>query len=163
MLIGVISDTHGYLNPKVYHHFAEVNYILHAGDVGKDSILDDLEEIAPVHAVSGNVDFPLIARRPLKFFSNIGGVSIGMTHGHLLDPGDYNLSAVEMFAAEKPRIIIHGHSHVAKNEVLGETTILNPGAACKPRFRDVSSIAIIEVAVDVSFHIRFIPLAPHTE
>lgn len=160
MRIGVISDTHGYLDGFVFHAFADVQHILHAGDVGEDRILDELEEIAPVNAVSGNVDYGVTARRPMKWCGDLGGVRICMTHGHLLDPGKYNSSALEFFEGEKPQIVIHGHSHIAKHEREAGVSFLNPGAACRPRFRDVPSVAVIEVRLDGSFEITFteIPL-----
>ncbi len=155
MKIGVISDTHGYLDGFVFHAFAEVQHILHAGDVGEDRILDELEEIAPVNAVSGNVDFGVTARRPQKWCGDIGGVKICMTHGHLLDESRYNRSAIDFFKGEDPKVIIHGHSHIAKLEKEGDVSILNPGAAGRRRFRDVPSIAIIEIKPDKSFEITF--------
>lgn len=155
MKIGVISDTHGYLDGYVFHAFAEVQQILHAGDIVEDRILDELEEIAPVIAVSGNCDFGVTARRPLKWCGEVAGVKICMTHGHLLNPSDYNESALEFFASENPQIIVHGHTHVARHDKHEGVTILNPGAAGKPRFRDVPSIAIIEIRPDRSFEVTF--------
>lgn len=155
MRIGVISDTHGYLDGYIFHIFDGVQQILHAGDVGEDRILDELEEIAPVHAVSGNVDYGVSKRRPLKWCGEIGGVKICMTHGHLLDAAKYNQSAVEFFKGENPQIIIHGHSHIGKHEKEDGVTILNPGAAGRPRFRDVPSVAIIDIHPDKSFEITF--------
>lgn len=158
MRIGVISDTHGYLDGFVFHAFDGVQQILHAGDVGEDRILDELEEIAPVHAVSGNVDYGPTPRRPMKWCGELGGIKICMTHGHLLDPSKYNRSAVDFFAGENPAIIIHGHSHVAKHEKEGDVSILNPGAACRPRFRDVPSLAIIETQPGGNFEITFVEI-----
>jgi len=155
MRIGVISDTHGYLDGFVFHAFDGVQQILHAGDVGEDRILDELEEIAPVIAVSGNVDYGVSARRPLRWCGELFGVKICMTHGHLLNPRDYNDSALEFFAGEDPQIVIHGHSHIARHDVDSGVHFLNPGAACRPRFRDVPSVAVIEVRPDKSFEITF--------
>lgn len=160
MRIGLISDTHGYLNPRVYHHFDGVQRILHAGDVGGDNILLDLAEIAPVSAVSGNVDMGPTKDRPLKFSETIQGIRICMTHGHLLDTSNYNRSALEFFRGENPQIVIHGHSHRAKNETEEGVTFLNPGAAGKPRFRDVPSIAILEIEPQGTFFVKFIELEP---
>jgi uncharacterized protein len=146
--IGLISDSHGYLPGKVFDVFADVQVILHAGDIVGDHILDELESIAPVYAVSGNMDGSPNKRRPQTFCGEFAGVKVCMTHGHLIDPGDYNASALQLFAGEAPRIIVHGHSHRAKHEKVGEVSIINPGAACKPRFRDVPSVAIIEIQPD---------------
>lgn len=155
MRIGVISDTHGYLDGYIFHVFDGVQQILHAGDVGEDRILDELEEIAPVQAVSGNVDFGLTARRPQKWCGDLWGVKICMTHGHLLDQADYNMSSREFFVGEDPQIIIHGHSHIAKHETEDGISFLNPGAAGRSRFRDIPSVAIIEVKPGKNFEITF--------
>lgn len=154
--IGVISDTHGYLDGYIFHVFDGVQHILHGGDVGEDRILDELEEIAPVIAVSGNVDLGITARRPQKWCGSLGGLKICMTHGHLLDAARYNASAMEFFAGENPDIIIHGHSHIAKHERESGISFLNPGAAGRPRFgRDVPSVAIIEAAPGKPYEITF--------
>ena len=155
MRIGVISDTHGFLDGRVYHIFDGVTQILHAGDVGDDIILDELEEIAPTVAVSGNVDGSPNPRRPLKWCGTLFGLKICMTHGHLLDARDYNGSALKFFPGENPQLVIHGHSHVGKNETRDGVMFLNPGAACRPRFRDVSSVAIVEIAPSGRFHVEF--------
>jgi putative phosphoesterase len=155
MRIGLISDTHGFLHGKVFDLFADTQYILHAGDIGDDRILDELETIAPVFAVSGNVDGAPTTRRPLTYTGELAGVRIAMTHGHLLDPRDYNESATEMFRDYKPRIIIHGHSHRARNDMHEDINIINPGAACKPRFRDVPSVAILEIEPRGTWFVQF--------
>lgn len=158
MLIGLISDTHGFLDPRVFDIFSDVDHILHAGDVGEDRILDELAAIAPLNAVSGNVDGSPTVRRPLRFSGTLGGLNICMTHGHLLDSPDYNAAAARLFAANNPRIIIHGHSHIAKNETLGEITIINPGASCRPRFNDTASVAVLEIEPSGTFNCRFVQL-----
>lgn len=158
MKIGLLSDTHGYLAGKIFHLFADVDQILHAGDVGEDRILDELEEIAPVIAVSGNMDSPPTKRRPQIYAGILGGVKICMTHGHLLDPSKYNQSALCLFAQEQPRIIIHGHSHRAKNENYKGVTLINPGAACKARFHDVPSVAVLEITTPDQFVCTFCEL-----
>jgi len=155
LTIGVISDTHGVLLSPIFDIFASVDHILHAGDVQDMRILDELEEIAPVNAVCGNVDFGPTQRLPEKWSGTLAGVKIGMTHGHLLDPSKYNESAARMFQDEKPDIIIHGHSHRAKHETYGKASILNPGAACRPRFRDTPSVALIFLKPGGKFHIEF--------
>lgn len=156
--IGLISDTHGWLNPKVLDVFADVQYILHAGDVGDDRILDDLEAMAPTYAVSGNTDGIPIARRPLRFSRELGGVRICMTHGHLLDSDDYNLSAYRLFEEDKPRVIVHGHTHRAKNKLIADVLFVNPGPACRPRFNDTASVAVLEILVDRSIEVRFVDI-----
>jgi len=68
MKLGVISDTHGYINPKVFPIFEGVGQILHAGDIGSEDIITTLETIAPVQAIHGNIDaFPLNTRYRLSY------------------------------------------------------------------------------------------------
>ena len=155
MRLGIISDTHGFLDSRVYHLFDGVTHILHAGDVGDDLILDELQEIAETIAVSGNVDGSPTARRLQKWSGTLFGLRICMTHGHLLDPRDYNGSALKLFKDENPQLIIHGHTHIGKNETRDGIVYLNPGAACKPRFRDVASVAIVEITPAGRFHVEF--------
>lgn len=156
--IGLISDTHGYLNPRIFDVFAGVQYILHAGDVGEDRVLDELETIAPTYAVSGNVDGIPIKRRPLRFARELGGIKICMTHGHLLDSDEYNLSSYRMFEDEKPRVIVHGHTHQAKNKEIAGVLFVNPGSAARPRMDDEPSVAILEIETDGSVVVKFIGL-----
>src|SRR5687768_3883063 len=82
--VGLISDTHGLLRPDVHTALAGVELILHAGDVGGDDILDELELIAPVRAVYGNTDAPGQPRLADSIDLSIGGVSIHVSHGHEL-------------------------------------------------------------------------------
>ena len=154
--IGLISDTHGTLNPKVFDLFAQVEYILHAGDVGEDHILDMLESMAPTFAVSGNTDGIPIVRRPLRFSRDLGGVRICMTHGHLLDSDDYNLSAYLMFQEDKPRVIVLGHTHIPQSKLIADVLFVNPGSASRPRFEgEKPSVAILEIAVDGELTAKF--------
>ena len=148
MKIGLISDTHGYLPGKVFDLFADVECILHAGDIGDQQVLDELATIAPVHAVSGNMDSAPSAARPIIYSMDAHGIRICMTHGHLLNPADYGKSAIEIFSELKPRVIVHGHSHRAKQETFGDVLVINPGAACKPRFHDIPSVAILDISPD---------------
>src|SRR5205814_399104 len=111
-----------------------------------------------LNAVSGNVDGSPTPRRPLRFSGTLGGLRICMTHGHLLDSSDYNAAAAKLFAADTPRIIIHGHSHIAKNETFGDITLINPGAACRPRFNDTASVGVLEIEASGTFHCRFVKL-----
>lgn len=155
MRIGIISDTHGYLAGKVFDLFCDVQYILHAGDIGDDRVLTELETLAPVFAVSGNMDGTPTKHRPITFSRELGGIRICMTHGHLLNPGCYSESAIRMFSDEEPRVIVHGHSHRAKHETLGEVSIINPGAACRPRFQEIPSVAVLEIAPNGELVFKF--------
>src|SRR5688572_32977029 len=79
--LGLISDTHGLVRPEVHSALAGVDFILHAGDVGGDEILDELALIAPVHAVYGNTDEPGTARLHSPIDLTIGALRIHVSHG----------------------------------------------------------------------------------
>lgn len=135
--LGILSDTHGYFHPALVDDLAEVDLILHAGDVGDLGILDGLEAVAPVRAVWGNVDGPDIRRRiaeQVRF--EVEGVDVWMTHiaGR---PGRWQQGMGERLEADPPDILICGHSHILRVERvdrLGGMLYVNPGAAGKHGF-----------------------------
>lgn len=144
-VIGVISDTHGYLNPVVFEIFKGVDMILHAGDVCGDEILTDLETIAPVFAVSGNVDPPPY-EEPRPFERRLATVAgrIGMTHGHMGEAPSVDLRRMAKYFEDfNPDIIIYGHSHVARTDRIGDVILFNPGSAGPPRFGALPSVGLI--------------------
>jgi putative phosphoesterase len=141
MLIGVISDTHGYLDPRALPALQGVAHILHAGDIGSTAIIEQLEQIAPVTAVYGNTDAGTTFARqlPASRWLEWEGVRIYMTHigGQ---PADL---AVRLPAtpSERPHVYIFGHTHVALLEKIDQVLFLNPGAAGRPRFGGGLSVA----------------------
>ncbi|MCX7019327.1 MAG: YfcE family phosphodiesterase [bacterium] len=162
MLIGVISDTHGYVHPRLHDVFKGVDYILHAGDAGDDSVLDELQLIAPVTAVSGNMDGTPTARRTLTRTVTLGGVKIGMHHGHYPGAGGGSLGVrlVSLFNRERPDIIIHGHTHYAEVYSLGNVMIVNPGAACRSGVCvGAPTVALIEIRSPRDYSIEIVELA----
>lgn len=128
--IGVISDTHGILQPAVFDLFEGVDLILHAGDVGNDDLLVELAAIAPVRAVSGNVDGMPTNERPLaRRLSTFVG-KIAMTHGHLPDSSAYDPGTlIETFRDFEPMFIIFGHTHLPTIVERDGVTLFNPGTA----------------------------------
>lgn len=134
--IGVISDTHGRLHPRVFDLFRGVDLILHAGDIGGDELLDRLESLAPLHAVSGNVDGPPTPRRPERIEIQTPLGRIAMTHGHRPGAPSTDLALMaRSFAAFAPAIIVYGHSHIPALELVEGVRLFNPGSAGPPRFR----------------------------
>jgi len=137
MTLGLISDTHGFLHPRVAEVFGEVDAILHAGDIGPSAILDALEGIAPVYAVWGNVDDAAMRRRvPEHQYLTLEGVRIWMTHigGH---PDRWAPRVGGLLRADPPDVFVCGHSHIARAErvaALGGMLFINPGAAGKQGF-----------------------------
>jgi putative phosphoesterase len=148
MRIGILSDTHGRLHPKIYDLFAQVEVILHAGDVEGLMILEDLAEFGVVHAVTGNCDFPGQGL-PDTWTGEYGGLRIAMTHGHLVSGRDMDAGLVALFADYRPQLIIHGHTHRARLERLPNgTQVLNPGAACHPRPGSTgASVCILDTGI----------------
>lgn len=144
MRFGLISDTHGRVHPSIHQLFSGVEAILHAGDVGDEAILDELELIAPVHAVAGNVDYTS-ARMPLKRIVELPFGKVGMAHGHEYptDPPWRLEALLGTFRPNNVRMILYGHSHIARNEIEHGIHVVNPGAACPPRFKTTSSVCVM--------------------
>ena len=128
IIVGVISDTHGLLRPEAVEALRGSGHIIHAGDVGAEEILAELQQIAPVTAVRGNVDKPAWARKLRETeVVEIGGVSMYVLH---------DLGALDL----KPEaagfgVVISGHSHVPKCEIRNGVLYFNPGSAGPRRFK----------------------------
>jgi putative phosphoesterase len=151
--IGVISDTHGYLDPKVESLFQGVDHILHAGDIGFASIILDLEFIAPVTAVLGNTDAELSFKETESL--ELGGRKI-IVH-HIVNPGELSDQLSRRIQRERPDLVVFGHTHKPYSETVNGIHFFNPGYAGKPRFGAERSVAILELAAGV-FKPRFIRL-----
>ena len=142
LLVGLISDTHGHLRSRVFDVFAGVDRILHAGDVEDAGILTDLEAIAPLTAVSGNVDGSRIrATVPEEATLDVGGVRIALIHGHQVHPDYRRLLGRFPDAA----VIVHGHTHVPRCDPVGDVLLVNPGAAGKAQKGYLPMVALLEV------------------
>jgi putative phosphoesterase len=157
MRLGVISDTHGQLRPEVLEIFAEVDHILHGGDVGKWEILGDLEALAPVTAVYGNVDdAELRARLPQVARVRLEGFDIVVTHG---DQFGSPTPAALHAAFPEAEIIVYGHTHRPLLELVDRTvTVMNPGAAGPPRFNLRPSVGIMELEPGIPPRARLVSL-----
>lgn len=141
-VIGLISDTHGWVRPGVHAALAGVELILHAGDVGGDDVLDELGLIAPVLAVHGNTDVPGDPRLESEIERTVGGVRIHVSHGHELgSPTPQKLLA--RYAAD---VIVYGHTHRALITHADGRLVINPGAAGPRRFNLVPSVARLTIA-----------------
>jgi putative phosphoesterase len=155
--LGIISDTHGLLRPEVFDVFREVDHILHGGDVGEPEILIELEAIAPVTAVYGNVDPPEIrSRLPQVAHLELDGFAIVVTHGDQFEhPTPEKLHA----AFPKAEIIVYGHTHKPLLELVERTvTVMNPGGAGAARFDLKPSVGIMELEPGIPPRARLVPL-----
>ena len=139
MKIGVISDTHGFLDPKIPGLFAGVSHILHAGDIGPDAIIAELRTTAPVTAVSGNTDSSTTFR-PTETVLLAGHKFL--VH-HIVDPWTLKEDLQLRIAREQPDVVVFGHTHKPFHERIGNTLFFNPGYAGKSRFGLERSVAIL--------------------
>ena len=152
MLIGLISDTHipdrrMKLPQKVMETFENVDLILHAGDVTSKSVIEELETIAPVIAVEGNMDRVAgDVDLPVSKVIEVEGHKIGIIHGEVYPRGDTQhlyYSALELDVD----ILVSGHSHIAQLEKIKEIILVNPGSPTNPRLSD-PSVALMEINGD---------------
>jgi uncharacterized protein len=142
MKIGVISDTHGYLDPKIIGLFDGVDHILHAGDIGYPSLILELEAIAPVTAVLGNNDAGLDFRE--TEIVELGGRKF-FVH-HIVNPRAPGETLGGRLARVKPNVVVFGHTHQRFCETVGPTLFFNPGYSGKPRFKLERSVAILNLS-----------------
>jgi putative phosphoesterase len=132
--IGLVSDTHGLLDPALAVLFSRCAAILHAGDVVKPAVLAALEAIAPVTAVRGNNDDgPAFAHLAETALVPIGALTALLVHdlGARERPGP---PARALIATRRPEIVIHGHSHRPGTALVGGRLFVNPGSAGPRRF-----------------------------
>jgi hypothetical protein len=139
MKIGVISDTHGWLDPKVFELFTGVSHILHAGDIGPDALIAELETIAPVTAVIGNTDSSP-AFRPTEVVTLAGRKFL--VH-HIVEPHALREPLQLRIARERPDVVVFGHTHKAFCGTIHGVLFFNPGSAGKPRFGRGRTAAIL--------------------
>jgi putative phosphoesterase len=137
--IGVISDTHGFLDPKIPELFAGVGHILHAGDVGDPMIELELKFIAPVTLVVGNNDPGL----PFKETEVITLAGRKFLIHHIVNPLAPADKLKLRLAKERPDVVVFGHTHKPFCGTLGGILFFNPGYAGKPRFGAERSVAIL--------------------
>jgi putative phosphoesterase len=135
VLVGVVSDTHGYLDPRLIEAMTGVDAIVHAGDVGGLDVLEGLRTIAPVFAVQGNNDLPLGGLGlPEHLDIELAGASIHVVH---------QLPMAR--ASEETGVVIFGHSHVQVYERRGGVLYLNPGAAGRRGFHAMQTAALLRI------------------
>ena len=154
-VVGLISDTHGLVRPDVHTALAGVELILHAGDVGGDGILDELQLIAPVRAVRGNTDPADDRRMPASIETEIDGIRVHVSHGHEVgSPTPAKL--LERYDAD---VIVYGHTHKQLVANVGSRWVVNPGAAGPRRFDLLPTVAKMVVR-EGRVAVEIIDLAP---
>lgn len=145
--IGIISDTHGYLDEAVFHHFKDCNEIWHAGDFGNDALAEQLYRFKPLRGVYGNIDgqdIRSIYPEVLEWFCE--DVKVMMMHigGY---PPKYNSRAKPLIVSGKPQLFISGHSHILKImfDNVQQCLHINPGAAGKHGWHKVRTLVKIDI------------------
>jgi hypothetical protein len=137
--IGVISDTHGFLDPKVPGLFAGVGHILHAGDIGDAFIAFELEQIAPVTVVLGNTDVDL----PFKETEVVELAARKFLVHHVVNPHAPADKIKNRIARERPDAVVFGHTHKPFCETIGGIMFFNPGYAGNPRSGAERGVAVL--------------------
>ncbi len=153
MKIGVVSDTHGLLRPEVAPALKGVERILHLGDVGKHSILDELAKIAPVTAVRGNVDREgACGKLPETDVVLAEGQYIYMLH---------DLKALHLDpAAGKFAAVLYGHTHVPNFHTKKGVLYFNPGSCGPRRFELPVTVGLLTVGKDGELTAEIVQLSP---
>lgn len=142
MRIGLLSDTHGFLDPKVFTYFESCDEIWHAGDFGNEALVRTLQEFRPLRGVYGNIDGQAI-RKELPEIAEFecAGLRVLMIHigGY---PNRYAPGVQERIKVARPGLFISGHSHILK--VMYDKTHhclhMNPGAAGKQGWQKVRTL-----------------------
>lgn len=149
MKIGLLSDTHGFLDPKIFEHFRHCDEVWHAGDIGTMSVATQLSKFKSLRAVSGNIDDKeMQAHFPENIFFTCEGLSVWITHIGGTPPR-YKPDIRKKLKANPPDIFICGHSHIlriAKDPALHNMLYINPGAAGNQGFHSMKTIVRFEVS-----------------
>ncbi|MBC7759564.1 MAG: metallophosphoesterase family protein [Phormidesmis sp. FL-bin-119] len=159
--IGLISDTHSYLDDAVFNHFASCDEVWHVGDFGNINVANALKAFKPIRGVYGNIDGQDVrAEYPEHLKFNCEKVKVWMTHigGY---PGKYNPKIREQVLQEQPDLFICGHSHILK--VMYDKKIsclhLNPGAAGKYGWHKVRTLLRFCISEEKILNLEVIELA----
>lgn len=148
MKIGLLSDTHGYLDTKVFDYFVDCDELWHAGDIGSMEVAAALEHFKPMKAVYGNIDDRIIrAKYPEDLWFQCEGMDIWMTHIAGVPPR-YNPRVKKILTSRTPTILVCGHSHILRvmNDKTRNLLYLNPGAAGQQGFHHMRTLLRFEIA-----------------
>ena len=145
-LIGVISDTHGKLDEQVLELFAGVSNIIHAGDIGDEELIWQMEKVAPVIAVRGNNDADTICF-PNERLAVIQGRTFFVKH-QFATAEKINPAQQRLIEQRMPDVVVFGHSHQAYAGIWRGTLLFNPGSAGPKRFNLPRSIGFLELYED---------------
>ena len=146
MNVGLISDTHGFLHHAVIDLFANVDHILHLGDIGEPEILTQLQQVAEVTAIRGNHEPDSLSDLPRSFSARLGGMRLGMYHGLNSMPEDRAPAMFPEFFAylrKSHDLVLFGHTHEPYDREFAGMRFINPGYAGPDETRR-RSVAILK-------------------
>ena len=149
MKLAILSDTHGLLRPEVAEHLKAADAILHGGDINKQSIVDQLEQYAPLYVVRGNNDKEWAEQIPHDLTITLGGVTFYLVHNKKEVPAD--LTGIDA--------VVFGHSHKYLLEERDGVLWLNPGSCGPRRFHQEITMMMAE-AEDGTLQVEKITI-PH--
>ena len=140
--IGLISDTHGFLDRRFLKHLRRCDEIWHAGDIGDIAIADEIAAIKPLRAVYGNIDgqdIRIVYPEINRFTCEQVDVMIKHIGGY---PGNYDRSVISILKDNPPKLFISGHSHILKviYDKISKVLHMNPGAAGKSGLHEVQTM-----------------------
>lgn len=148
MRIGLMSDTHSYLDPKVFEHFSGVDEIWHAGDFGSLQLADRLKNFKPLRGVYGNIDGGKLRQEfPENLRFRCEGLEVFMTHigGY---PPKYNSRTRPLLKENPPKLFISGHSHILK--IIPDKNLdllhINPGACGNSGWHKIKTLVRFEIS-----------------
>ncbi len=147
MKIGLLADTHGFLDPTIFTYFKQCDEIWHAGDFGPLDVLDQLESFKPLRGVWGNIDGPAVRAYLSRDLSwSCEGLKIFMTHSTGY-PGNWNLRGQKLLKRARPKVVISGHSHILKvvRDEERDLIHLNPGAAGHQGFHTIRTMMRFQI------------------
>lgn len=163
MEIGLIADTHGFLDPAVLKSFQNVDEIWHAGDFGSLEVAENLAALKPLRGVYGNIDNAMIRDEyPEDLRFEIEGLEVWITHiaGR---PGRYDPRVRKKLAKNAPSLLVCGHSHilhVERDKKFGQMQFLNPGAAGHQGFHHLRTLLKFRIENGTVENIRLVELGP---
>jgi len=162
MKIGLISDTHSYLDDAVFEYFKDCDEIWHAGDFGSLEVIEQLAAFKPLRGVFGNIDNKDIRNLyPENLHFTCEDVDVWMTHigGY---PGKYSPLVREEIRKNPPKLFICGHSHILKVQFDAKLQLmhLNPGAAGKQGWHKQRTLMRFDIHADRIENLEVIELNP---
>ena len=156
--IGLLSDTHGYIDRRMIEILSNCDEIWHAGDIGSLTVLDELKKTKPTRAVYGNIDGTEIRKETsshLRFMIEEMDVFITHIAGY---PGKYERSIKGILKINSPGLLICGHSHILRimHDPIHNMMYMNPGAAGKYGFHNKRTLALFEINKNILQNLRIV-------